>query len=116
MKDFNVPEDVADRFIEGLVKNAVSGLEALNIFFKIGSEKILDYLITGRPLEVPAVWFNLVGSISIPPDGKNTLSQLRINLVILMRLLRSLEQRLLKLLGKNRTSRRSIWIPLNILL
>jgi hypothetical protein len=65
-----VTEPEAARFIEVVNKNAVSGLTMLNQFFTVGSEKLLDHLITGRPITLPKEWVNPVLSITLPPGEK----------------------------------------------
>jgi hypothetical protein len=65
-----VAEPEAARFIEAVNKNAISGLTMLDQFFIAGSEKLLDHLMTGRPITLPKEWANPVISITLPPGEK----------------------------------------------
>src|SRR5271157_4517157 len=57
--------------IIGSMMQGVPGvLQYLDQVFAIGAQKLLDHLITGRPIEVPKVWFNLIGSAKFPA-GEN---------------------------------------------
>jgi len=64
-----ISEPEAVKFVDGITKNALSGVELLNQIYVRGSEQLLDHLITGRPIKLPLEWFEIVGTLSIPPDG-----------------------------------------------
>jgi hypothetical protein len=65
-----IAEPEAAKFVEEVNNNALSGLTMLDHYYIKGSEKLLDHLITGRPMVLPKEWANPVLSVTLPPGEK----------------------------------------------
>ena len=55
--------------INGLMGNSVSGFRGLDIVYKVGAIALLDNMITGRPIEIPIEWANMVVPMTLPFDN-----------------------------------------------
>ncbi len=65
-----VPEKNATEFAEEVNRNTTSGLASLDQFYKGASEKLLSYLLTGRPIEIPAEFFDIVITMTNSSNDK----------------------------------------------
>ncbi len=63
-----VPDDLAEKLVEGAKKEAESSLEFLHQFYVQSSIRLVEHLRTGSPIDVPAKLFNFVFTVNVPSE------------------------------------------------